>query len=101
MQIEDFAMSLALGMIQFAPLVRGGIGGIGKAILHFRRRQAAELREKFGAALANLTVKFSGMIGKEQKRARGAEFLALKKHGRAGSQQHQSSDGAEFAGRSQ
>ncbi len=41
------------------------------------------------------------MIGEKKERAGRREFLTLKKHGRAGRQQHQRRDGAQFAGRSQ
>src|SRR5580704_6413939 len=94
-------MSLALGVIKLAALEGGGIAGIGKTLLHFRRGQARELREKLGAALANLFGELGAVVGEEEERARGGEFLTLKQHGRAGREKHQSCDGAKFARRSQ
>ncbi len=54
MQIIDLAMRLALGMIQLAAFERSGIARVGKTILHLGSSQARELRQKLGAALADL-----------------------------------------------
>ena len=99
MQIVDFAMRLTLGVVQLATFEGSRIARVGKTILHLGSRQAGELRKKLSAALANLFGEFGAMIGEKEERAGRAEFLALKKHRRAGRKQQQRGDGAELAWR--
>jgi hypothetical protein len=65
--------------------------------LHLGSGKARKLRQKLRAALADFLVEFRAMIGEKKERAGGAEFLALKEHGRAGCKQRQCGDGAELA----
>ena len=88
MKIVNFAMRFAFGMVQFATFKGGGIAGIGESRLHLGRGKAAELSEKFGAALPDLLVQLRIMIGEKQERTGRAKLLALEKHGRAGRKQH-------------
>ncbi len=101
MQIVDFAMRLALGVVQLATFEGSRIARVRKTILHLGSRQAGELRKKLGAAQANLFGESGTMIGEEQKWAGRGEFLPLKEHRRAGRQQQERSDRAEFARRAQ
>ena len=79
MQIVNLAMRIALGMIQLAAFESGGIAGIGKTLLHFRSRQAGELRQELGAALPDLPIQFGVVIGEKKKRAGRARIPALEK----------------------
>src|SRR5579859_1436030 len=98
MKIIGLAMGFALGMIELAAL-EGGLGGwIGEMSRHFRRCEAGKLPKELDATVANLLGEIRFMIGEVEKRTRCREFLSLKQHRCAGSEQQQGRHGAKFPG---
>ena len=99
MEIVKLLVFLALAKIKLAANKRRRIGRYWQTFLHFLCGQGRELRQKseapFANCLAHLTI---AHIGEKYERRGGAEFLALKKQRRPGTEQEQRSHRAITAG---
>ena len=89
MQRTSFRMLLALGKVELAALEGPPVAGIGKAGSAFGSLQTVELAEKLLPPLAHQFGKIDVVVGKKEERGRSGEFLALEKHGSAGSKQEE------------
>ena len=81
-QRQHAFVPFSLRPVELAALECLPIGGIGKCRLYLRQRDAGELAEEFGTPLRHQAGQLRVVIGKEQKRRRGAEFLPHEKQRR-------------------
>src|SRR5262245_46218103 len=73
-------MALALGEVEFRLLESPLVAGVVQHGPSLRRREAAELREKLRAPVADQRRQLLAVIGEEEERARRGELLPLKEH---------------------